>query len=517
MTVNTISSVAEFETNGVTTNYPFYFKFLANEDLVVTYVDPLGVSSTLTLGTHYSVNGAGNDQGGSIVTTSALAGPGQLVVSREMEAFQQTSLRNQGKFLAETHEDVFDKLTMLIQQGFSTFKRALTRPFGRDYFFAEGRRIASVKDPVETQDAATKHSVESYVSSILATGQGPINSAENVVYVYPDGIARSVQSLATKDNPLLGSSGIARNSGSVRDALLSLDSDITTAEESIAAVSKRTESGVFAATNVLPRVRARISGNPPIYIFGDSISHGAFAGDLYRNGWVNLFKRMLNKDFGVSSYGFTPLMTMGAGPTLSQDIHEIAFAKVGGGAHSWSAREGSTGTYVPQGLAWRSTAVDNILSTTIPTFQRKVFVWYIAQPGGGTFSVKVNGTVVGTVDTNAASLLPISAYVVAALDNGLGFCKVECTTTSTGIVELCGFSYNGNDNELTVNNFSNSGRRLRWTDENVINQMMNGCALFVMALGVNDWGDNIADPAYFAEFKQRIDWLISYSISTKSR
>ena len=107
--------------------------------------------------------------------------------------------------------------------------------------------------------------------------------------------------------------------------------------------------------------------------------------------------------------------------------------------------------------------------------------------------------------------------MVAALDNGLGFCKVECTTTSTGIVELCGFSYNGNDNELTVNNFSNSGRRLRWTDENVINQMMNGCALFVMALGVNDWGDNIADPAYFAEFKQRIDWLISYSISTKSR
>lgn len=117
MTVSTIGSVAEFDTNGVTTNYPFYFKFLANEDLVVTYVDPLGVSSTLTLGTHYTANGAGNDNGGSIVTTLALAGPGQLVVSREMDAFQQTSLRNQGKFLAETHEDVFDKLTMLIQQG----------------------------------------------------------------------------------------------------------------------------------------------------------------------------------------------------------------------------------------------------------------------------------------------------------------------------------------------------------------------------------------------------------------
>lgn len=193
MTVNTISSVAEFETNGVTTNYPFYFKFLANEDLVVTYVDPLGVSSTLTLGTHYSANGAGNDQGGSIVTTSALAGPGQLVVSREMDAFQQTSLRNQGKFLAETHEDVFDKLTMLIQQGFSTFKRALTRPFGRDYFYAEDRRIANVKDPVEDQDAATKKSVEAYVSEVLETGQGPISNAANVVFVDGDGLITTVQ------------------------------------------------------------------------------------------------------------------------------------------------------------------------------------------------------------------------------------------------------------------------------------------------------------------------------------
>lgn len=197
MTVNTISSIAEFDTNGVTTNFPFYFKFLANEDLVVTYVDPLGVSSTLTLGTHYTVNGAGNDQGGSIVTTSALAGPGQLVVSREMEAFQQTSLRNQGKFLAEVHEDVFDKLTMLIQQGLATFTRALKRPLGRDYFFAENRRITSVKDPEEPQDAATKSSVEQYVGSVLSAIQGPINNSANVLYVRPSGTPGVVQDLAT--------------------------------------------------------------------------------------------------------------------------------------------------------------------------------------------------------------------------------------------------------------------------------------------------------------------------------
>lgn len=199
MTVNTISSVAEFDTNGVTTNYPFYFKFLANEDLVVTYVDPLGVSSTLTLGTHYSVNGAGNDQGGSIVTTSALAGPGQLVVSREMEAFQQTSLRNQGKFLAETHEDVFDKLTMLIQQGFAGIGRALKRPVGKAYFDAEGRLISNVADPVADQDAATK----GWIVRALEAASGTLVSVNNIYYdgitlyqYLKSGVARNVDNLS---------------------------------------------------------------------------------------------------------------------------------------------------------------------------------------------------------------------------------------------------------------------------------------------------------------------------------
>ena len=195
MTVNTISSIAEFDTNGVTTNFPFYFKFLANEDLVVTYVDPLGTSSVLTLGTHYTVNGAGNDQGGSIVTNSVLAGPGQLIVSREMEAFQQTSLRNQGKFLAETHEDVFDKLTMLIQQGLAKISRALLRPFGKNYYDAEGRQIKNLGDPSLAQDAATKGFVQQEIADFLQVGSGSANNAANVLYV-PNGpgqIVRTVQ------------------------------------------------------------------------------------------------------------------------------------------------------------------------------------------------------------------------------------------------------------------------------------------------------------------------------------
>ena len=182
MTVNTINSIAEFDTNGVTTNFPFFFKFLANEDLVVTYIDPLGTTIPLALGTQYTVNGAGTDSGGSIVTTTALAGPGQLVVSREMEPFQQTSLRNQGKFLAETHEDVFDRLTMLIQQSFATDSRALKRPFGKSNFYAENRRITDLANPVDTQDATTRIWVENHFADLIDQVSGVINTTTGIIY-----------------------------------------------------------------------------------------------------------------------------------------------------------------------------------------------------------------------------------------------------------------------------------------------------------------------------------------------
>lgn len=168
MTVSTINSVAEFATNGITKSFPFYFKFLDSRDLVVTYIDPDGIATILTMGTQYTVSGAGNDKGGSISTTIALLGPGKLIVSRDMEAYQQTSLRNQGKFLAETHEDVFDKLTMLSQQGFAVIKRALSRPFGREYFDAEGRRITDVANPKGAQDAATKSYADSAAAGAIS-------------------------------------------------------------------------------------------------------------------------------------------------------------------------------------------------------------------------------------------------------------------------------------------------------------------------------------------------------------
>ncbi|MGR3895964.1 hypothetical protein FW760_16240 [Pseudomonas sp. 1176_21] len=127
-----------------------------------------------------------------------------------MIAVQPTDLRNQGKFLAETHEKDFDRLTMLIQQGLAGLNRALKRPIGKSYFDAEGRRIASVADPVLPQDAATKNWSEDYLGGLVGGLIGNPNLASGVGYITPTGKLGSVQDMVDVVDPEKGAYYIAR-------------------------------------------------------------------------------------------------------------------------------------------------------------------------------------------------------------------------------------------------------------------------------------------------------------------
>lgn len=128
MTVSTTTSTAQFAPNGVTINFPFAFRFFAATDLKVFWQKPDGTIQLLVLNSNYTVQGVGNDAGGSITTIGTPLPNGLLVVSRIMVATQLTSFRNQGEFFAEIHEDAFDKLVMLVQQTIDGQGRGLTAP-----------------------------------------------------------------------------------------------------------------------------------------------------------------------------------------------------------------------------------------------------------------------------------------------------------------------------------------------------------------------------------------------------
>ncbi|EPR0094119.1 hypothetical protein ACUY4G_002094, partial [Escherichia coli] len=169
MTVSTEVDHNEYTGNGVTTSFPYTFRIFKKSDLVVQVSDLNGNVTELVLDTGYTVTGAGTYSGGSVVLPSPLAVGWLITIDRVLDVVQETDLRNQGKFFPEVHEDAFDYLTMLIQQCFGWFRRALMKPsLLAKYYDAKQNRISNLADPSLEQDAVNNRSMRNYVDAAIA-------------------------------------------------------------------------------------------------------------------------------------------------------------------------------------------------------------------------------------------------------------------------------------------------------------------------------------------------------------
>lgn len=103
--------------NGTQTVFPYTFRVLSADNLQVVLQLEDETEVVKELGTDYSVSGVGSYNGGSVEMNVAPVTGERLTIRRVIPAFtQNVDLRNQGAFFAETHEDVFDLLTMMLQQ-----------------------------------------------------------------------------------------------------------------------------------------------------------------------------------------------------------------------------------------------------------------------------------------------------------------------------------------------------------------------------------------------------------------
>jgi hypothetical protein len=134
MTVSSSTDRATFAGNGTTTVFSLPFRFFTNGDIQASLINnATGAITPLTLGVNYSLIGAalpeqdGNAESELTMFLAPVTGF-SLLVRRVIPLTQPTDIVNQGHFLPETHEDVFDRLTMQIQQGAADSTRAIRVP-----------------------------------------------------------------------------------------------------------------------------------------------------------------------------------------------------------------------------------------------------------------------------------------------------------------------------------------------------------------------------------------------------
>lgn len=129
MTIASSTSRNDYTGNGVADTFSYTFKILQASDLRVTIRDDDDVETTQELTTDYTVDGAGDEGGGSItLVAGALASGYVLSIRRVVDLLQETDYRNQGSMFPETIESALDLLTMMAQQQQDEIDRSVKLP-----------------------------------------------------------------------------------------------------------------------------------------------------------------------------------------------------------------------------------------------------------------------------------------------------------------------------------------------------------------------------------------------------
>lgn len=200
MTVQAGPTDKRYAANGVTAAYTIPFLLIKADDLQV-YLNDTQVTSGFTL----TGLGAPN----STITFNALSIPtGDLYLLLNVPFERLTDYQENGEFRAATVNLDFDRIWQAIKQLGRYASKALSLGVndidGQGSYRANNNRIQDVHDPVQNADATNKLWVQQYIGGLLAAGQGPANTAANVLYVRPDGTTQTVQDLSGSD----GASGI---------------------------------------------------------------------------------------------------------------------------------------------------------------------------------------------------------------------------------------------------------------------------------------------------------------------
>jgi hypothetical protein len=112
MTITSYDNRRSYAGNGSTVVFAFPPPFTTNTDVVVQRQGADGTITPLVLATDYTISGAGNPAGGTVITTVAPAAGTTLIIYRDVPLTQPVTLLDGGPLPAATANGMFDRITM---------------------------------------------------------------------------------------------------------------------------------------------------------------------------------------------------------------------------------------------------------------------------------------------------------------------------------------------------------------------------------------------------------------------
>lgn len=116
MTLSTELATVTYTGNGVTTVFSIPFKFRTNADIRATLITIATGAATVLNSSQFSLSGAGNDNGGTLTYTPALAATTKIQIDRILPYVQTADFVREGSLDVENIEASLDALVMMIQQ-----------------------------------------------------------------------------------------------------------------------------------------------------------------------------------------------------------------------------------------------------------------------------------------------------------------------------------------------------------------------------------------------------------------
>ena len=253
MTISSTTVKNSYSGNGTLNTFNYTFKIFADSDLQVIIRDATATETVKNLTTHYTVTGAGNANGGTIVFTSGNipSATETVVIRRAVPQTQAIDYIANDPFPAESHEEGLDRAMMAVQQ--------LQEEVNRSIKLSKTNTMNNTEFTIGSTDRAGKifgfdSNGELVVSQELGTFKG--NWSASTTYAARDIVKDTSTNnifLANTGHTSSGSQPLTTNTDSAKwdllvDAASATSASSTATAQATIATTKAGEASTSAAT-----------------------------------------------------------------------------------------------------------------------------------------------------------------------------------------------------------------------------------------------------------------------------